>query len=108
MVNLDAIVLATDPLSRVRVAGLPARERAKRVALAVGAVHVHVVEDEASRAQLSAWRGARTNPILIVRADQLVHMPLVAPLIKASSSNDVVIAVVPAAPPVNDLTEGAY
>ena len=37
MASLHAIVLAADPLSRVRIAGLSARERAVRVAKRIGA-----------------------------------------------------------------------
>ncbi|NLG63536.1 MAG: hypothetical protein GX539_14960, partial [Candidatus Cloacimonetes bacterium] len=42
--ELDAIVLADDPLARVRIAGLPAFERAARVARRVGAARIVVVD----------------------------------------------------------------
>jgi len=71
---VDAIVLADDPLSRVRIAGLTACERAVRVAKRAGAERVVVVED---RAQLAGF----TSPhVLVIRADQLVHTPLVKDL----------------------------
>lgn len=108
MEELDAIVLATDALSRVRIAGLTARERAVRVAKQAGASRVFVVEDAAHAAALSAWRHGRTQPLLVVRANQLVHTPLVAPLVDAISREGVAIAVVPEAPAVEDLTVGAY
>lgn len=103
--GLDAIVLATDPLSRVRIAGLAACERAVRVARRVGASRVSVIDSDAARAELVAWRGARTGRLLVIRADQLVHTPLVEPLTAAAGD---AIAVVPDSPPVNDLTAGAY
>ena len=71
----------------------------------VGATHVHVVEDDASRAQLATWRTTRRNPVLVVRADQLVHFDLVKPLLATGRD---AVAVVPEKPPVNDLTAGEY
>jgi hypothetical protein len=102
---LDAIVLATDPLSRVRIAGLAACERAVRVAKRVGARRVHVVESDASRGELIAWWGDERGRLLVIRADQLVHTPLAQPLVAAGAN---AIAVVPANAAVNDLTAGAY
>lgn len=84
--ELDAIVL-TGALSRVRIAGLTAGERAARVARRVGATRVTLVED---RRALAAWRG---GDVLVIRADQLVHTPLVAPLVQAAE--DLAIAVDP-------------
>jgi phosphatidylglycerophosphate synthase len=101
----DAIVLATDPLSRVRIAGLAARERAVRVAKRVGAQRVYVVEDDAARAELVAWWGEARGRLLVIRADQLVHTPLAQPIVAAGAN---AIAVVPQGAPVNDLTAGEY
>jgi phosphatidylglycerophosphate synthase len=103
--DLDAIVLAQDPLSRVRIAGLSSRERAIRVAKRVGAARVYVVENDASRAGLVGWRENRATRLLVIRADQLVHTPLVEPLVAQPRD---AIGVVPDAPPVNDLTTGEY
>jgi phosphatidylglycerophosphate synthase len=105
MADLDAIVLATDVLSQVRIAGLTARERAVRVARRVGASRVYVVTDDMSRAQLAAWDAGSSGRVLVIRADQLVHTPLVEPLVVAGRD---AIAVVPEQPAVNDLTAGAY
>jgi phosphatidylglycerophosphate synthase len=93
--ELDAVILAdpADPLPRVRIAGLTARERAVRVARRIGAARVLVVGDD--RGDLDAWRAGRTCPVLVVRADQLVHVPLVAPLIAAPPADGVAIAVGP-------------
>jgi phosphatidylglycerophosphate synthase len=83
---MDAIIL-TAARSRVRIAGLTAGERAVRVARRVGATRVMAVED---RRALAAWTG---DAVLVIRADQLVHTPLVAPLVAAP--DDLAIAVDP-------------
>jgi phosphatidylglycerophosphate synthase len=93
--ELDAIVLS-DALSRVMIAGLSAGERAVRVVRRVGATRVLVVDrDDRDRGELAAWRAGRTCPVLVVRADQLVHPPLVAPLVAAAPAEGVAIAVGP-------------
>ena len=92
--ELDAIILADDPLSRVRIAGLTARERAVRVATKVGAARVLTVDG--ARDHVVAWRDGRTCPLLVIRADQLVHPPLVTPLLAADHGGDgVAVAVGP-------------
>jgi phosphatidylglycerophosphate synthase len=103
--TLDALILAVDPLSKTRIAGLTAKERAVRVAQRAGAVHVLVVENTT---QVAGWRAGRTCPLLVIRADQLVHTPLVAPLLAALPEDGIVAAVVPADAAVQDLTTGAY
>lgn len=102
--ELDAIVIATDPRSRVRIAGLTACERAVRVARRVGAARVCILEGTLD----PAWRHGRTCPLLVIRADQLVHTPLVEPLLAAIPAQGATIAVVCEDPPVGDLTVGAY
>ena len=106
MSSLDAIVIAKDPVSRVYIAGVRARERAVRVAKKVGAQRVLVLDGESTREHIAAWRGVSTNRVLVIRADQLVHTPLVERLIEAAG--DVAIAVAPDGPNVNDLTAGEY
>jgi hypothetical protein len=81
--ELDAIVVI-GALSRVRIAGLSVEQRALRVARRVGAARVLVVGD--ARAELTGWRAGRTCPVLVLRADQLVHPPLVVPLVAAASA----------------------
>ncbi len=103
--ELDAVLLAEDRLAATRIAGLTARERALRVARKVGATRVFVVEDARERAELVAWRGARTCPLLVIRADQLVHTPLVEPLVQRRRT---AIAVASEKPAVEDLTPGSY
>lgn len=83
-------MLAEDPLARVRIAGLSARERAIRVARRVGAARVIVVDDAAR----SALAGLVSDRVLVIRADQLVHTPLVAPLVEEKlAASGVAIAV---------------
>ena len=108
MVDLDAIVLAIGPTALVRVAGLSARERASRVVTKFGATRVFVVENMQQLGELTAWRAGRSQPLLVVRATQLVHVGLVAPLIEVIPREGLVVAVVPDAPAVGDLTVGAY
>ncbi len=91
--QLDAIILADDPLAKVKIAGLTARERATRVATRIGASRVLVVDGP--RDQVTAWRDGRTNPVLVIRADQLVHTPLVAPLVANIPLEGVAISVGP-------------
>jgi len=90
--ELDAVVLF-DALSQVTIAGLSAGERAVRVARRAGATRVLVVDRV--RDQLAAWRGARRCPLLVIRADQLVHPPLVVPLLAAPAADGLAIAVGP-------------
>jgi phosphatidylglycerophosphate synthase len=85
---LVAVILAESPIARVRVAGLTARERAVRVARKVGAARVVVVGAPADRAALRDLSG----DVLVLRADQLVHTPLAAPIVDASTT---AIAVAP-------------
>jgi phosphatidylglycerophosphate synthase len=81
-----AVVLAEDPLARVRIAGLTARERAVRVAKKVGAAEVRVVGDPAARAELA---NVRADAVLVIRADQLVHTPLVSALPRDRSARSI-------------------
>lgn len=92
--TLDAIVLAESEAANVVIAGIRVRDRAARIASRLGADRVIVVERD--RAQLAGWREGRTGPVLVIRADQLVHTPLVAPLFGDTPSDGVAIAVGPA------------
>ena len=81
----NAIVLAESPLARVRIAGLTARERAIRVARRVGATEVTVVDGDRS-----ILRTIAPGALLVIRADQLVHTPLVAPLAATTLASDAI------------------
>jgi phosphatidylglycerophosphate synthase len=79
----DAVVLAAGSGADLWVAGLTLRERGARTAARAGARRVFVAAAPGDLAHLPAWYAA-TEPaaVLIVRAhDQLVHPPLVAPLL---------------------------
>ena len=89
--KLDAIVLADDALSRVKIAGLTVRERAERVAVRLGAERVFVVDG--NRGELAAWRAPTNGPVLVLRADQLVHTGLAEPLVRQRPHNGIAIAV---------------
>jgi len=107
MPAFDAVVLAESELARVRIAGLSAAERAERVARRVGAERVAIVRTPADRAALASEGGDRA--LLVIAADQLVHPPLVAPLVAARGR--VAIAVAPDArgdDVAPDLDPGAY
>ena len=89
----DAIVLADSTSATVVIAGLRVRDRAATIARRLGAERVLVVESD--RAQLTSWRAGRSFPVLVIRADQLVHTPLVAPLVAAMPASGIAIAVGP-------------
>ncbi len=91
---MDALVLADSDLAEVRIAGLAVRERAVRIARRLGADRVLVVSSAAARNDLGTWRDDHSSPLLVIRADQLVHTPLVAPLVtELSNADDLAIAV---------------
>ncbi len=109
--DLDAIVLADSSLAAVRIAGLSARERAIRVAQRVGATRVYVIDAAAERSALVAWRGESGAPLLVIRADQLVHTPLAQPLVDwlaaRASTHDPGAAIAVGDPPAGAYT-GAF
>jgi len=92
-VTLDAIVLADTAAARVRIAGLETRDRATRIARRIGARRVLVVDDD--RTQIAGWREGHHGPLLVIRADQLVHTPLVQPLVATLPTTGIAIAVGP-------------
>ncbi len=91
--TLDAIVLADSKEANVVIAGLTVRDRAAKIATRLGADRVLVVNSE--RQQIEAWRAGRTSPVLVIRADQFVHTPLVAPLVAAIPDKGLAVAVGP-------------
>jgi phosphatidylglycerophosphate synthase len=89
----------------LRVAGLSLAERACRVARRVGASEVFLVETEQDLQRLQGWR-PRADRLLVLRAqDQLVHPPLVTPLVEQAGT---VVAVAPRTADAADLREGEY
>lgn len=81
--GFDAIVLAVAPTARARVAGVALIERGRRAVTKLGAHRVRVIERGEDAADLAAWAADRDGRgLLVVQAgDQLVHTPLVAPLV---------------------------
>jgi phosphatidylglycerophosphate synthase len=79
----DAVVLADSPHAGVRVLGLTLAERGRRVAGRAGARRVLVVDGAGAAGELAAWHTEGGAPaLLILRAgDQVVHPPLVDPLL---------------------------
>ena len=102
----DAIVIADVATATWRVAGLTLVERARRVAHRAGARRVYVISDAATRAGVNAWWS--TDPsehVLVIRGgDQLVHTPLVAPLIEAARDQAAIawLAIGPSRPQQDD------
>ncbi len=112
MVTLDAIVIADPAPIGGLVCGLTLVERARRLATRAGAARVVVVDGPSARAALLAWWAdpAHAEAVLVLRAgDQLVHTPLVAPLLEAVADGaDAALAVVPEAPRAPDLAPGEF
>ncbi len=84
--TFDAVILADSPHARVKLLGLTLVERGRRVALKVGARRVFVVDGPEAAAGLRAWDAEREGAaLLVIRAgDQLVHRPLVEPLVRGT------------------------
>lgn len=111
--EFSALVLATTPHAGIAIAGLVARERAARVAKRVGARNVVTLTSTSP----AAWREALASipsgeGVLWLRADELVHTPLVAPMMTAlaeqgrSAVSAYVVA--PEQPVAPDVVAGAY
>ena len=89
------------------VAGISLLERAIRCARRVGAQRV-VVVDKPGRELSRELAGA--TQVMVIRADQMVHPPLLQPMLAllAAGDRDAVIAVAPSAPVATDVTPGDY
>lgn len=84
----DAIILAASEHRSTVLLGLTLMERGRRVAGRVGARRVLVIENAADAAALPAWDAERGDAgLLVIRAgDQMVHMPLVKPLLEGTGA----------------------
>jgi phosphatidylglycerophosphate synthase len=82
-VTFDAVILAASPHATTKLLGLSLVERGRRVAEKAGARRIHIIDGDDAAARLSAWDSERGDAaLLVIRAgDQLVHLPLVKPLI---------------------------
>jgi phosphatidylglycerophosphate synthase len=80
----DAVVLATSEHAQDKILGLTLAERGRRVAVKAGARRVYVIDSEVALTGLAAWDRERGNAaLLFIRGgDQLVHLPLVTPLLE--------------------------
>ena len=89
--ELDAIILADSPHAHEIVLGLTLVERARRIAVRAGAKRVYVVDG--AHADLAAWaRELGDRALLVLRGgDQLVHLPLVKPLVEGSGARRVAV-----------------
>jgi phosphatidylglycerophosphate synthase len=88
----DAIVLAISPHAGESILGLTLVERGRRVAAKAGARRVLVL-DEKTVQNLTPWISELGDAdLLVLRAsDQLVHLPLVKPLLAASGDQRVAV-----------------
>lgn len=89
----DAVVLAASPHAGTRILGLTLAERGRRVAARAGARRIRVVEDAHAARELAAWHAEGGAPaLLILRAgDQLVHTPLVEPLLAGAAEQRIAV-----------------
>lgn len=89
----DVLVLADSPHAGATILGLTLVERGRRVAGKLGARRVLVIDGAAAAAGLAAWDAERGDaPLVVLRAgDQLVHPPLVEPLLRGSGERRVAV-----------------
>jgi phosphatidylglycerophosphate synthase len=82
----DAVVLAVSPHANEKLLGITLVERGRRMISKAGARRVYVVDSTSAAAALVDWDRERGDAdLVVVRAgDQLVHMPLVKPLLTAT------------------------
>lgn len=82
--EFDAVILADSPHANVVLLGLTLVERARRIATRAGARRIYIVDG--TDTGLAAWDTQRGDRALLVLrgGDQLVHVPLVKPLVEAS------------------------
>lgn len=89
----DAVVLADSPHADSRILGLPLAERGRRVCVRAGARRAIVLRGAEDARALAAWHAEGGQlPLLIVRAgDQLVHVPLVEPLLAGAADRRIAV-----------------
>ena len=89
------------------VAGISLVERAIRSARRVGAARVIVVETDVSKLSVEL---AESTQLLVIRADQMVHPPLLQPVLALlnTGTHDAVLAVAPPTPVATDIASGQY
>ena len=101
---MDAIVLADDPLSGVRIAGLTARERAVRVARRAGAERVLVVDDSITVREVERQLLRNEGYDVAAAVDGDPTSPSNTTLFSSASSTTVLASIASAITEVNELT----
>jgi len=93
MQDLDVLILADSPHARTRLLGLTLVERGRRVATRVGARRVLVLDGAHALAELRGWAdGLGQASLLVIRAgDQVVHRPLVEPLLRGTGDRRIAV-----------------
>jgi len=89
----DAVILADSPHADAVILGLTLAERARRVAVRAGARRVYVVASDTHLPNLARWDAERGDAALLVirGGDQLVHLPLVRPLLAGHAAARVAV-----------------
>lgn len=89
----DAIVLADSAAARQKLLGLTIAERGRRVAGRMGARRVLVLGADGGIDALPSWAAELgTAELLVIRVtDQLVHLPLVRPLVAAAGARRIAV-----------------
>lgn len=89
----DAVVLALSPHASTKLLGITLVERGRRLAAKAGARRVYVIQTESDVAGLAAWAADRGDAsLLVLRAgDQLVHFPLIRPLIDGQGDRRIAV-----------------
>jgi phosphatidylglycerophosphate synthase len=93
MQEFDALILADSPHARTKLLGLSLVERGVRVAQKVGARRVLVLDGNVGASDVTAWTAKRGSaPLVVMRAgDQVVHKPLLEPLLRGRGDRRVAI-----------------
>ncbi|HEY5944495.1 MAG TPA: CDP-alcohol phosphatidyltransferase family protein [Kofleriaceae bacterium] len=93
MQEFDALILADSPHAKTQLLGLTLVDRGCRVANRVGARRVLVLDGPEALGSLRTWNADRGSAaLLVVRAgDQVVHKPLVEPLIAGSAPRRIAV-----------------
>jgi phosphatidylglycerophosphate synthase len=93
MQQFDAIILADSPHAQTKLLGLTLVERGRRVAMKTGARRVFVLDGAETARALPAWIAERGSvPLVVIRAgDQVVHKPLVEPLLRGTGDRRIAV-----------------
>jgi len=89
----DAVIIAESPHAKTVILGLTLVERGRRVATRVGARRVFVLAHSVEPGALVRWDQERGDAALVVirAGDQVVHPPLIQPLLAGSSDRRIAV-----------------